>query len=746
MNVKNTRKANRIALLAAFTLLVGAATIAAINLRAGAADGDQADNAQADDAKAEQARMEFKARDMLNKGLDLLEAKQEERGLKLINSVPTMFPKAKTRFKAYAAAGNYHLEKNQYELALKQFSHLDESDDPNEQAEGLFKSGVCYFNLNRYDKVFVVMRKITREYESSEYTNQAYYYIGQCHCKQGRWAKAIEALEMVGTSVPAAGSGNAVAEAGQRLYISVEDADLGVLLGEDGVCSAKLTTARGDTETIKIRQFGQSRDQFVGSIATVPGEPAPGDNILEIAGGDKVTVEYIDQNTQAGEVNVKRASTIEIVSTASVGFTDGAYREHTRGIFGNAPCFIRVKDIDRDITAGRDQIRVRVVSDYKAKKQDDEQEQQGINLEEEPDRKIRDVVEVVLVESQEHSGIFLGTLTPTIVSNGENPSQSDQQLSVKAGDDVYIEYTDEKHILSGEPRDLQYRAKLLVGQIQDVKIEHRVVDSLDVKARKNLIEGKIYLRLAEVFKEVGLTEKAYQKADEGLSRVEEVISMSTDSSLDRALVEEALSVKWNLLLTQDKLGEAFDVCNTLIRLFPDSALVDRALLKMGLAKMESDNPREAIGLFTAVTKLPKSDLKAEAQYNIGQALELEAIEVAKQTKKPPVLGPAIMAYKSCAELYPESTFAGDALGKIADYYVNSKDFDRAIELMEKVFQDYPDATFLDNMLLKWVVAAYQKGDYRLAKEKAEQLLSEYPDSKQAEKVKSFLEIIDKKLK
>lgn len=737
MNVKKTRETNRIALLVTTALLLGAATVATINLHAEAADKDQAKS-----AKAEQARMEFRASDMLNKGLDLLEAKQEERGLKLINSVSIMFPKAKTRFKAYAAAGDYHLQKNRYELALKQFSHLAESDDPDEQADGLFKSGVCYYHLNRYDKVFVVMRKVTREYTSSEHTNQAYYYIGQCHCKQGRWAKAIEALEMVGTSVPADASGNVVAEAGQRLYIRVNDADLGVLLSEGETCTAKLTTSRGDTETITLKKFGRSRNQFVGSIVTIPGEPKSGNNRLEIAGGEKVTVEYSDQNTQAGKANVNRISTIEIVSTASAGFTDGAYREHTRGIFGNAPCFIRVKDIDRDLTAGRDQIRVKIKADYKVLKK----EMDGIDLEDKPDRKIRDIVEVVLLESAEHSGIFLGTLTPAVVSNGAAPSQTDQQLSVKPGDDVFIEYTDEKHLISSEPRDLQYRAKLLVGQIQDVKIEHRVVDSLDVKARKNLIEAKIYLRLAEVFKEVGLTEKANQKADEGLSRVEEVISMSTDSTLDRALVEEALSVKWNLLLTQDKLGQAFGVCNTLVRLFPDSSLVDRALLKMGMAKMEGKNPREAIGMFAAVIKLPKSDLKAEAQYNIGRAMELEAIAIAKRTKRPAVLGPAVMAYKNCAEHYPESTFAGDALGKIADYYVNAKDFNRAIELMEKVFQDYPDATFLDNMLLKWVVAAYQKGDYRMAKEKAEQLLSEYPDSKQAAKVKKFLKIINKKLK
>ena len=65
--------------------------------------------------------------------------------------------------------------------------------------------------------------------------------------------------------------------------------------------------------------------------------------------------------------------------------------------------------------------------------------------------------------------------------------------------------------------------------------------------------------------------------------------------------------------------------------------------------------------------------------------------------------------------------------------------------MEQVFQDYPDASFLDKMLLKWVIASYRMGNFAVAKQKAEQLLSEYPNSKSAEKARTFLEVINKKL-
>ena len=103
-----------------------------------------------------------------------------------------------------------------------------------------------------------------------------------------------------------------------------------------------------------------------------------------------------------------------------------------------------------------------------------------------------------------------------------------------------------------------------------MKIEQRVVDSVDLKVRKDLIEAKIYLKLGQIFKDVGLTAKAAEKADEGLSRVNDVIATSIKASLERAVVEEAFSIKWDLLLVKDNLAEAIEVCRMLTQLFPDS--------------------------------------------------------------------------------------------------------------------------------------------------------------------------------
>ncbi len=707
-----------------------------------------ADHSTAEAAAAEDARMDFKANEMLNRGIELLEMGQTERGVNLIASVPDNFPRSKVRFKAHLALGQHLRETRQFDLAIRQFAKVAESENPDEQAEGLYQIGICHYDLSDFDSAFVALRRVTNEHAWSVFANEAYYYIGQCHFKLGRWSRAFEALEMVGTSVEPDRENEILAEAGHRLYIKILDKDLVVLRSTGGTTSAEITTRSGDRETIVLEPLGRSGEYYIGSIQTIQGDPQVGDGLLQITGGERVTVRYTDENTEDGRINEARSAEVRMVSSASVGFTDGAYESYATGIFADDPAFIRVKDLDRDISNTRDTLTVRVHSQYKAEREEP-LERAGVELDEELRWIIRDSVNVRLTELDTRGGIFGGTVTPQLVDDASKIKDGDSVLSVMKGDDIIVTYEDETHALGGDPRVLSYQAQLVLGQIQDVKIEQRIVDSVDLKARKDLIEARIFLRLGTVFKDVGLVNKASEKADEGLYRVNDVIATSTRASLDRALVEEAFSIKWDLLLVQDKLKEAIEVCNTLTRLFPDSTLVDRALLKIGLARMETDTPHEAIPIFNAVLKLPRSDLKAEAQYRTGEVLEKIAIADAIARSRwsqnaQPVLTSALAAYRMCAESYPGSPFAGDALDKIVNYYITSGDYARAIQLMERVIADYPDAGFLDRMLLKWMVAAHRTGDFETAKRKAQQLLTEYPNSASAAKARDLLEVINRK--
>ena len=700
-------------------------------------------------ATSEADRTEYKANDLLNRGLELISQQQEERGLKIIQSVPEMYPESKAKFKAYVALGDYYISKHNYDAAVKQLLLASNSEDDAVKAESLYRTGICYYNMNQYDKAFMILRKVTNEFPWSVYANESFYYIGMCHFKLKHWTRAIEALEMVGTSVPLEDNNNTPAELGQRLFVKVYDKDLIVLLDSKEKFKVTLEVATGDKEDIELSILGKSGTYYLGSIQTVPGKAIPGDGILQCIGTDKTKVIYNDKNTETGERNQKILTSVDMVSSASIGFTDGAYREYTKGVFGNQDFFIRIKDLDQNTSDQKDSINANVWVEFKEEKEKD-YTHTGIDMDEQEDVYIqRDALNITLLESEPHSGVFVGSAKLSEALSTNDVNNSDQILHAQKGDYIILQYSDQTNISQEENKLLQYKAKVLIGAIQDVKIEHREVDSLQIKAEKDLIESKIYRKLGEIFKDVGLMKQANEKADEGLQRVNSVIRIGMKASLDRTIMEEAFNIKWDLYLIKGKLNDAIRTCNTLIRLYPDSPLVDRALMKVATAKMESKDRHandEAIQILRGIVGLQNSTLKAEAQFMIAQSVEQNLIDRYKVKNSVNAdFSSAMVQYKKVLDNYPDSMFAGQALEKISNYYISTKDYSRAIEMMEQVFNDYPDAPFLDQMLYKWTLAAYRLGQLDVAKQKCDQLLSEYPDSKSAPKAKKIQEILAKKL-
>ncbi len=698
-----------------------------------------------------QGKKDFKANDMLSRGVALLKEKQEDRGLKLIESVIKSYPNSVVRFKAHVAMGDYQQEKRSFDLAVKQYLAGAEAKSDEIKAEAIYKAGICYYNLNQHDKAFVTLRKVTRDYPWSVYANEAYYYIGLCHFKLKRWSRAFEALELVGTSVPVDASGGMVlAEAGQRLFVKIEDQDLIVARETGRFPEVRVVTKSGDSETITLAPLGKSGNVFIGSIMTQPGVATAGDSQLQTIGGDTLTITYVDENTESGTHNVKRLGSVRFVSTAAIGFVDGAYNEYRKGLFGGQDAFIRVRDLDRDTTPQADQIEVEVRVQYKEKKVEDE-EKTGVSFDDEETITVRCSARVILTETGPHTGMFVGSVPIEAALDDEHRAASGSVWALK-DDEAVLVYTDSEYMGGNGARTLDYSARVVIGDIQDVMIESREISTLDLKARKDLIEARILLKLAEIFKEVGLNEKAYFKADEALERANAVVSASLQGNLERGILEKAFSAKWNLLIVKDDLNGAIAVCRDLIRLFPESSLVDRALMKIAVAKIASGRKQDladATRILASIQQLPKSDMKAEAQFMMAEVEEKNVIQQAKTSRDrnhKPNFSRAMTMYKQCADLYPESLFAGRSLDKICNYYINvTKDYGRASQLLEQVFQDYPDASFLDSMLYKWVQVAYKSGQYQLAADKCAQLLTEYPESKSAKKALKDQAKIAKKL-
>ena len=714
----------------------------------------------------------YAAFQLLRKGQELLDSGEHDRGQKILETIIEQYPNDPIRFRAYLALGKHALSRSEQMEAIGYLRNLKSLEQPGVEMdaetrelflEGLYLQGIAFFQTRQYAQAFPLLRRITNDFPNTIWANQSYYYIGMCHFAQGNWNKAIEALGLVGTFVDDKSGAVEYAEAGRRFYVKIHDTDLPVLdkLGQE--VKVKVTSASGDSETVSLVPLPGDENASIGSIATALGKAKPGDDVLQVIGGDTIRTAYVDNNTLEGKKDVARTREVKVVSSASLLFTRGDFESQAVAAFLGQPVFVLLSDADLDVSPKADSATVRVISRFKEEETDEVRSSSGTGVDiekilrsEEDQWRTRDEITITLAElkalaadaaanaaapppsagDEIHSGRFGGQFSLVPFVEDQPVERADAALTAAVGDEIVATFVDEIHVGGTAPRTVT--ATTTVASEIDSKpraVQYEVGDPV-VAARKSLVESAAFLELGRIFKAMGLMKGAVEKVGEGLTRIDPIIRQS--GSLPGSLTEEAFRTKWELHIVADDFQQAIQTCELFNRLYPESPFVDRALLQIGQIKEEKKLPDEAINVYRRILALPASQIKPEAQYRIAQATE--------KLPSPAAAEQAIVQYKLCAERYPESPFAGESLGKLVDYHIEKKDNTAANDLLEQIFQDYPDAQFLDAMLLKWVMVAYRTGDFQKAYDKCTQLLFEYPASAYAERARAILPKIEQKVK
>ncbi len=711
----------------------------------------------------------FAARRLLKLGTELLDVPAEaQRGVKMLETVIEQYPDLDLRHTAHLRLGRYQLSHSEFDEALRHLRYLRELEVDGKAPvgemrevylEGLYLTGVTHFSQQQYPSAFPVLRKITNDYPNTVWANQAYYYIGMCHFMQRNWDKAIRNLSLVGTFIDPDSPSAEYVEAGRRFYVKVEDGDLPVLsrLGKD--THVEVVTGSGDVERIRMIPMAAGGSVYIGSIATAIGSPQQGDKVLQVTGGDSITCRYTDQNTKDGAADVSREREVRVVSTASVAFTQGTYENQAVAAFLEQPVHMVLHDVDLDASDQAESVDVQLVVRYREVKDETAAAVERVTGGEDEQGETfitRDELTVTLRELGDapiRSGRFGGKVVVSSYQSDVPVSKTDELLTAAEGDEIVITYVDSQHIGGSSPRTVV--ATIEVAGTVDTRPRARqnVVTDAILRSRKNAVEGQAYLELARIFNDMGLTDGAKVKAAQGLERSDQIVR--EQEPVPDSLKEEGFRLKWELHIEEANYAEAIATCQVFHQLFPQSPLVDEAMMSIARIKLDVKDYRGAISIFEQVLKLNNSHAKAQAQFMIGQVLEEEAKEAAIAAKaegrEPPagvVAGmpePAVMAYRKVAEQYPDSEYAGRALGKLVDYYIEAEQYTQAADMLTRVFEEYPDAQFLDGMLLKAVLVSYRMGDYQKAYDRCNQLLVEYPSSQYAHDARNALERIKLKL-
>lgn len=715
------------------------------------------------DADSERASA-YAAHRLFKKGEELLENKEYDRAINLLETLIEQYPQSPKCLQAHLILGKHYIGKEEHPKGLAHLRPLTALKKPDTKLDGdeleiyleaMYQSGFSHFKTGQYPLAFPFFRAITNEYQNTIWGNQSYYYIGMCHFHQSNWNNAVQALGLVGTFVDPKSPVARFVEAGRRFHVKIDDADLPVLTRQGMKITANLKTRGGDEETITFRRLTGKGDVMIASISSDLGVPRPKDNLLQVVGGDVITLTYVDDNDDEGKKRVPRVYKVDVVSTASLAFTQGTFEAIAEAAYLSQPLYVKLIDADLDLTTNKDQARVKLIARYKAPEEEEgaepKEEKKGLAIwegEEEEEVKYitRDEVTVTLEEQGNapvRTGRFGGSVQVVMATEGQAPDQKDGLLAALVGDEIVATYLDERHAAGDEPRTATTRIKVL-GELDNTPraTQYVVSDPVD-RAKKSLHEAEAYLELGRIFRSMGLYEGAGKKCDQGLRLVDPVIS--TDAALPRKLKESAFKLRWELYMVKNDYARAIQTCSLFSKLFPDSPFADEALMGIGKIKLKEGSPDESIRIFTQVLNLKNSQAKAEAQFLMAKAAAKQA-KMKSRDGKDDGMKAAIPHFKRCAERYPRSPFAGEALANLVDYYADAKDYTQANELLEQIFQDYPDADFLDSMLLKWVIVSYRMGDYRKAHAKCQKLLFDWPSSKFAPKAKKILPKLVAKLK
>lgn len=734
-----------------------------------------------------------KAKKLLEAGDSRMEADEKAKALEIWRTVLDQFPRSKVRFDAHMRIGEYLLtSKGAFDEARKHFESAAQEDNRDDamRAQATLKQGVCFYEARLYGKCFKVFRKIIEDFPASEEVNRAYYYIGLGHFKQGHYSRAIESLEKVGTAFSEKEKGKEKVEAGKRLFVKIEDADLAILAQEDAV-DVLCKTQRGDEETLSCRAIGRNARIVLGSISTQLGSVKKGNGVLEVGGGDMVEVLYVDKHTAKKEFGVKRLKQVQVVGQGKASIMDGSYRDTLNGVVLGKIANLQVNDPDWDVSPKVDRLKVTVeVRRSKTPEEIDEEiaslvasgaidqptegeesydpfsedgEGPKIDKFKTVDSLVVDLNEAVIeqlqsIESNQstalpegreavavpaellqddsiHSGIFRGVVS---VEN-QAEAKSDQKLQALPGDVVRVVYQDKVNV-SDDERTVVSSAKCIEGNVGGVRVTKTRIDDEELRLRTELKTAAALAEIGNHYKEFGLADKAKTKYKEAIAVGEETAKSAR--KLRGRILEESYVGLWKIYFAMENYGAAAAMSRRLQNEFPESPFVDDAILQQASVAKERGDLKTAISLFRGLTTIKNSELRGEGQFGIAECYEQMALDAGEE-KGQGYFEQAFRAYQGVFENYPESGRVGDAVAKMANFYYKKKDYRRAIDVFENVLEKHPDAGFLDVILFNYGRCLYRvdrKGD---ARRKFDQIINEFPDSNLAGEAKRISEALAK---
>ena len=323
-------------------------------------------------------------------------------------TVVNRYPDTSQSVDAQFGIGESFMEQRVFDQAQLVFDKLSNNTETLIVVRAEFLRGVLSFRRGDRDEARDIFRSVLERVPDVELANQTLFNLAEIYRVEERYMDQLNLLRTIGRL--GRNSKNRHTP-GSPLSIVVHDSDLGISRGHNRI-PVLVSTSGGDQELVYLISSGAGKGLFRGDLDTQLGEPTPGDGTLHLVGTDIIKCDYPEEfrkefkSVPLSDVDIRIAANakFEIASSIDADQEDVSFSEtliqeqigqqdqqlsQSRSVNqvkpGN-PLYIHVEDPDQDRSQELDNLVVKLVTDS------------------------GDEVQVELLETGPHTGIFEGSL------------------------------------------------------------------------------------------------------------------------------------------------------------------------------------------------------------------------------------------------------------------------------------------------------------------------------------------------
>lgn len=382
--------------------------------------------------------------------------------------------------------GETFMAQKVYDQAEQVFEKLARNTEIDVVVRAEFLRGVLAFRRGDRDEARDIFRAVLERVPNVELANQALYNLAEVYGAEEKYIDQLNLLRTVGRLGRASKRRHVP---GMPLSIVVHDSDLGISRGHNRIPVRVTTAPGGDSEMVYLTGSGAGKGLFRVDLETRLGQSVPDDHVLQLTGKDVIKCDYPEEfkaefkSVPLSDVEIRVAADAKFdVASSRIedrkqeSFSEVLQREAddednqdlrrslvrpANQIKPGNEIYLRVKDGDRDLSNEADKIVVKLTADS------------------------GDQVQVQMVETGPHTGIFEGT-----TKTGELPAGA---LSSDSGIDhsaLMAIDRDVKSYWMSEPDGAT--PKTLTVDMKDLRIANRVRYTTPQVGKNSAVRGDLY--------------------------------------------------------------------------------------------------------------------------------------------------------------------------------------------------------------------------------------------------------------